>query len=93
MYFKIKCPHCEKSLKVRDELAGRKCGCPYCKGTVRIPESVPTETPGGFPGIDVSAAPKGKGGKTPVKAKRPVSKKKGSAAVEDTSDVPCCTAD
>lgn len=89
MYFKIKCPHCEKSLKVREELAGRKCGCPYCNGAVRVPESVPTETPGAaFPGIDVSAAPKTKSGKPPARPKRPPSKKKVSAAVEDTSDVP-----
>ncbi len=91
MYFKIKCPHCEKSLKVREEHAGRKCGCPYCKATVRIPESGPAEpSPAGpgFPGIDVAAAPKAKGAKPPSRPKRPAPKRKTSAAVADTSDVP-----
>lgn len=37
MYFKLKCPHCEKSLKVREEQAGRKCRCPYCKALVVVP--------------------------------------------------------
>ncbi len=37
MYFKLKCPHCEKSLKVREEQAGRKCRCPYCKAMVVVP--------------------------------------------------------
>jgi biopolymer transport protein ExbB/TolQ/phage FluMu protein Com len=72
MYFKIKCPHCEKSLKVREELAGRKCACPYCKGSVRIPkepEPAPEEaTEAGFPNLDLSVAPKskGRGGKPPA---------------------------
>ncbi|MEM7455385.1 MAG: MotA/TolQ/ExbB proton channel family protein [Planctomycetota bacterium] len=37
MYFKISCPHCKKSLTVREELSGRKCGCPHCGKTVQIP--------------------------------------------------------
>ena len=37
MYFKLKCPHCDKSLKVRDEQAGTKCRCPYCKATLTVP--------------------------------------------------------
>jgi biopolymer transport protein ExbB/TolQ len=60
MYFKIKCPHCDKSLKVREEQAGRSCACPYCKGTVQIsrqnkPE--PTEE-AALPQIDTSVTPK-----------------------------------
>jgi len=77
MYFKFKCPHCEKSLKVREELAGRKCACPYCKGSVRIPQSIatePTEAAApkpGFPGIETAGAPKGKGGKPTAKDDKP----------------------
>ena len=37
MYFQIKCDHCGKTLKVREELSGRKCGCPHCRKTVHIP--------------------------------------------------------
>lgn len=82
MYFKFKCPHCEKSLKVREELAGRKCACPYCKGSVRIPQTIATEPPEeespkpGFPGIDTSVAPKGKGGKPPAKDSKPSATRK-----------------
>ncbi|MCH2182641.1 MAG: MotA/TolQ/ExbB proton channel family protein [Mariniblastus sp.] len=37
MYFQIHCNHCGKTLKVREELSGRKCGCPHCHKTVQIP--------------------------------------------------------
>ena len=85
MYFKFKCPHCDKSLRVREELAGRKCACPYCKESVRIPEQVMPETPepvakgGGFPGIDLNAAPTPK----PARPGKPAA----SAAVAATSTV------
>ena len=39
MYFQINCTHCGKTLKVREELSGRKCGCPHCHKTVLIPAS------------------------------------------------------
>ena len=97
MYFKFKCPHCEKSLKVREELAGRKCACPYCKGSVRIPQSVVTESTeaegkgAGFPGIDVSAAPKGRVAKPTTKDKpqAPTPEKTASTAGDwtDSSNV------
>ena len=37
MYFQINCTHCGKTLKVREDLRGRKCGCPHCGKTVLIP--------------------------------------------------------
>ena len=37
MYFQINCTHCGKTLKVREDLRGRKCGCPHCRKTVLIP--------------------------------------------------------
>ena len=37
MYFKLNCPHCSKSLKVREEQAGKKCRCPYCKTAFVLP--------------------------------------------------------
>ena len=86
MYFKIKCPHCEKSLKVREELAGKKCACPYCKGSVRIPQQPEPGPQGtsepGFPNLDVSVAPKGRvrGAKPPGRAKKPQEQQGGSSA-------------
>ena len=37
MYFTFACPHCNKKLKVRQEAAGRKASCPYCKTSVLVP--------------------------------------------------------
>ncbi len=101
MYFKIKCPHCEKSLKVREELAGHKCACPYCKGSVRIPQSIPAESEkkkAGFPGIDVSVAPRTKGGKPPSRGEKssagdqqPTEEQKstgGASGWTESSDIP-----
>lgn len=31
------CPHCDRSFKVKDQLAGRKTHCPACKKLFRIP--------------------------------------------------------
>ncbi len=41
MYFTFECPHCQKKLKVQEELAGRKVGCPYCKHSMVVPASRP----------------------------------------------------
>jgi len=38
MYFTFPCPHCNKKLKVREEAAGRKANCPYCKASVVVPK-------------------------------------------------------
>lgn len=43
MYFTFPCPHCNKKLKVRQEAAGRKASCPYCKTSVVVP--TPPEEP------------------------------------------------
>ena len=37
MYLHIPCPSCGNKLTVREELSGRKCGCPHCKKTIQIP--------------------------------------------------------
>jgi MotA/TolQ/ExbB proton channel family len=47
MYFKINCPNCSKSLKVREEQAGKKCRCPYCKTAFVLP--VPSGVDFGLP--------------------------------------------
>ena len=36
MYFTMPCPHCEKSLKVRDELVGNTAKCPHCRGSITV---------------------------------------------------------
>jgi biopolymer transport protein ExbB/TolQ/DNA-directed RNA polymerase subunit RPC12/RpoP len=41
MYFTFKCPSCGKALKVREEIAGRRCGCPYCNKTIVVPPRPP----------------------------------------------------
>jgi len=47
MFFKLNCPHCSKSLKVREEQAGKKCRCPYCKTPFVLP--VPSGVDLGLP--------------------------------------------
>jgi hypothetical protein len=37
MPIKFSCPHCKKTLQVKDELAGQKRGCPACKKPLVIP--------------------------------------------------------
>lgn len=72
MFFKLNCPHCSKSLKVREEQAGKKCRCPYCKTPfvlpvpsgvdLGLPESTATDSggtpaPAGFPNINIGSGP------------------------------------
>lgn len=56
-YLKVPCPGCDKSLKVPENLAGKSRACPYCRATVRIPDSPPAEQEPSFPNIQVSDSP------------------------------------
>ena len=55
-YFKVSCPGCDKSLKVPENLAGKSRACPYCRATVRIPDSQPAESAPDFPSIQIAEA-------------------------------------
>ncbi|MDE0865379.1 MAG: MotA/TolQ/ExbB proton channel family protein [Rubripirellula sp.] len=66
-YFKVPCPGCSKPLKVPENLAGKSRACPYCRATVRIPDSASTETENSFPNIKISEAP-GKAKRSPPTA-------------------------
>lgn len=49
MYFNFSCSACGKTLKVREELHGRKARCPYCRSGITVPDRSPDEgaaTPG-----------------------------------------------
>jgi len=59
MYFNFACPTCGKTLKVREELAGRKAKCPYCRSAVSVPERIPAE---GAAGDESDALPDGAAG-------------------------------
>ena len=76
MYFNFTCSSCGKTLKVREELAGRRAKCPYCRAAVNVPEQAATEsaaredTESGAAGPDaVSAAPRGGAAPGPVTGK------------------------
>lgn len=49
MYFKFNCSNCGKSLKVREDQAGKKAHCPYCHATVPIPAPPPPAAPASEP--------------------------------------------
>src|SRR5271155_571910 len=44
MAIKFNCPHCERSITVRDQLAGKRGHCPGCKQVITIP--VPRQSSG-----------------------------------------------
>jgi hypothetical protein len=45
MAIKFSCPHCRKTLNVRDYLAGKKARCPACKKPLTIPASSSARLP------------------------------------------------
>ncbi len=50
MTINFNCPHCQKPLKVKEELGGKKAKCPRCQKALVIPEPTPT-----VPQVDVEA--------------------------------------
>src|SRR5262249_59156343 len=55
MPIKFPCPHCKKTLSVKDHLAGKKATCPACKGAITIPS--PSAQPAAAPAdVDELAA-------------------------------------
>ena len=68
------CPECDKPLRVKDELAGRKIKCPGCASAVAVPES--------DEGAAITKAPARKKVEAPT-ARKPVKK---SARVVDDDD-------
>jgi len=53
MYFKFDCPSCGKSLKVREDQAGRKARCPYCQTLAPIPAPPVTDDASTAPAADL----------------------------------------
>lgn len=59
MYFTFPCSQCGKKLKVREDAAGRKAACPYCKASIVVPAAPESEGPddlAAFKGIGASSA-------------------------------------
>ena len=42
MSITFNCPHCQRPLKVKDELAGKKVKCPGCGKPVAVPQAAAT---------------------------------------------------
>jgi hypothetical protein len=51
MPIRFKCPHCKKSLSVKEHLAGKKAACPVCKKGLKIPPVPPSAAPS----VDIEA--------------------------------------
>ena len=46
MSIAVTCPGCDKTMKVKDEFAGKRALCPFCKAMIRVPEQdTPSEPP------------------------------------------------
>ncbi len=43
--FQLSCPHCNRTLKARDELHGRTVPCPSCNGPIEVPPEAPATRP------------------------------------------------
>ena len=80
MHIKWLCLACEKPLRVRAELAGRKCRCPYCNASVVVPEGDSTISSGpGIPSIDTRKSD------SPSVSTRPQRKDRSSTRKSQTS--------
>jgi hypothetical protein len=56
MPIKFTCPHCQKALSVRDQLAGKKGTCPACKKVVTVPAGA-AGTPSNGPAVPTLPTP------------------------------------
>jgi hypothetical protein len=83
MPINFNCPHCQKPLKVKDELAGKKGPCPACKKLLTVPQPAaapkaaapPPPAPNGSPApapADVEAEAAALFADGPAKAEAPV---------------------
>ncbi len=56
MTIAVTCSHCNATLRVKDELAGRRGKCPKCRETVEVPAAPPSDPDGELLGMLVAAA-------------------------------------
>ena len=61
MYFSLACPHCQKNLKVRDELVGSTARCPHCRGTITVQRPTLPSIDTGTPAVSKNAGRKNVG--------------------------------
>ncbi|MGE3806854.1 MAG: hypothetical protein AB7K24_19480, partial [Gemmataceae bacterium] len=65
MSIKFGCPHCQKSLVVKDELGGKRAKCPGCQQVLDIPVASVAEPPPANPPARPGAAPSARPGAAP----------------------------
>ncbi len=96
MHIKLLCSSCEKPLRVRPELAGTKCRCPYCNKPVVVPavesssvgnSAVPSIDTGRTESSGQAPAPR-RPARTPARAPQKAS---GASASSDGSSVSLVT--
>lgn len=88
MGISVRCenPVCNKSLKLRDELAGKRLKCPGCGHLLVVPTGVPNSAPGDAPVDAAHASHRPKTAKSverlrAIKAETPADEAEGSAGV------------
>jgi hypothetical protein len=71
MTIRFKCPHCKKTLGVRDHLAGKRAACPVCKKPLTIP--APTAAPADVEALAAAAFGEGaQAAAAPAKEAKPI---------------------
>ena len=84
MYFTFPCNHCGKKLKVREDAAGRKAACPYCKASILVPTPASAPEPEA-PKADGTEAFQGIGESAAKGAPRAAAREKPAASQETAS--------
>lgn len=86
MYFKFGCPQCGKSLKVREDQAGKRARCPYCHTQVPIPDLAPDPTDTlGVAAMEAAVAPQAVGAIPVARARRREGSESSVAITRDAS--------
>jgi len=57
MAIKFTCPNCQKQLSVKDQLAGKKGNCPFCKKPLTVPKAADAAAPTAPPAVPPRQVP------------------------------------
>ena len=85
MPISLACPECDKSLRLRDELAGKRIRCPACQGILTVPSASSSSTTAKPATGGAKAKPSSKPARTSPPARKRAAKKPGPASTAKQS--------